>query len=100
MLTKIKDAEGNEFKVHGYGLKALNNALKEARFDGELGTSGEMVVNEIATMKLYLARMGGFKDTHVRKHLGIIHGFIRFLGNALKLGKGVTLESNKKSTPE
>jgi len=99
MLTKIKDADGNEFKVHGYGLKALNKALKEARFDGELEGTGEMTVNEAATMKLYLARMGGFRDPQVRKHHGIIQGFIRFLGRALKTGKGLTLERNKKAPP-
>jgi hypothetical protein len=95
MLTKIKDANGNEFKVHGYGLKALNQALKEARFDGELGT-GEMTVNEAATMKLYLARVAGFRSPHVRKHRGIVQGFIRFLGDALKAGKSLIVESNKK----
>lgn len=95
MLTKIKDGEGNEFKVHGYGLKALNQALKEARFGGELGT-GEMTVNEATTMKLYLARMAGFRSPHVRKHRGIVQGFIRFLGDALKTGKGLLVENNKK----
>ena len=97
MLTKIKDADGNEFKVHGYGLKALDKALKEARFDGKLEGTGEVTVNEAATMKLYLARMGGFRDPHVKKHHGIIQGFIRFLGSALKTGKGLVVERNKKT---
>lgn len=90
MLFRFRDADGNEFKVHKYGLEALDTALKEARFEGEM--SGKMTVNEVGTMKLYLARMGGFKDPHVRKHLGIIHNFIRFLSKAVGLGKGIVLE--------
>lgn len=88
MLFKFQSGE-ETFSCHKYGLNAINKALQEARYKGSL--TGKMTVHEVVTMKVHLARMGGFKDKDVLQHLNIVHAFQNFLRRAADGGQSLTL---------